>query len=159
MLLQDPASLSWSNLWLGCKADVWGKNKSKKEKKRRRTERGHTTLVEPGMPLVLSESSLCKIASSFISNCLFFAGWFLKKTPVKFVCHCLILPELFKLKCSACGREEGCQRAGSAEKKHQTDPSCGKFSSRTLVGQTPSTAQITSNQNKLSRLWPTQIRT
>lgn len=110
-------------------------------------------------PHDLSEDQLvshppCKIAFSFISNCSFLQDDFSKRKV--FLCWCIILTELFKMKCFSVWMWGGCTR--SAGKK------CIKKTLH-VVSQLQDThyrataAQIELNQNKLSRLWPTQIRT
>lgn len=113
MLLQDPAPLSWSSLWLGCRADVWT------DQIRRGRGGGLEEATQPcgGDQDVPAESSPCKIAFSVILNCLFLQDEFSKRLSLSLpvlVCDCIILPKLFQLKCSPCGCGEGCQCTGSA---------------------------------------------
>lgn len=79
-------------------------------------KRPHNLGGETRMPPL----SLCKIAFSFISNCFFLQGEFSKRLsqslPV-LVCHCIVLPELFK--CFLVWMWGRLFQTGSAEIKYQ----------------------------------------
>lgn len=141
-------------------ADVWGKNRSKKKKKKRRSGRGHTTLFlrRPGRPSV-------KLPFSFIPDCLFLQNEFSKTD------FCQEFSCVGFVTASSHPPRPPTPRVVEAETFSVLDvrtvplvcreEDCGKSAPGHLLDKHQGAAadQIELNHNKLTRLWPTQIRT